>query len=264
MARALTERLPVGHEVAICRRSMFQEPWSGKLMWSTFGETKRLRLLMDSYRPNKVVVCWAPGRGGDHRKTYVEGMKCFLESAENSRPHQVIYTSSSAVVEGQSDGAWLGGEGELEKPTGQRAINLWEAESLLSDWGKRVGCKTLILRLSGLFGRGVIPGKRLLEKGDPLEKSPEGWVNLIHLDDAAEAVRVGMEKNLEGGWVVTSTPVNRRDLYSATAETLGLKDPRWSQKDGDRGKRLDGSGFRRISGMSLNHPSPVEWLKEGV
>jgi nucleoside-diphosphate-sugar epimerase len=260
LARSLVKRLPVGHEVALGRRSFFKEGWSGVTTFSTFGEPERLRLILKSFRPKVVVICWAPSKGGDHHETYVGGMKSFLEAvAEGAELEQVVYTSSSAVVEG-GGGDWVSGDGSLPIPEGDRAKNLWEAEERLRSWGEKSKIPTLTLRLSGLYGNGVIPGKRLIEKGGPIGKSADGWVNLVHIDDAAGAALIGIDQRIEGQWVVSSGPVQREKLYGATAASLGLPEPKWSQLSGDLGKRLKVSGYEALSGFDSEWKSPLEWV----
>jgi len=260
LARSLIERLPTSRDVAVCRRSFFSELWPGSVMWSTFGKKERLRQILRAFRPNRVIICWAPGRGGEHRETYLTGMLDFIHSVSGVELDQVIYTSSSAVIEGEH-GDWIEGDGILSCPKGERAKNLWEAEEALANWGKDQRVSTLILRLSGLYGRGAWPGRRLLEKGEEMSKPAGGWVNLIHLDDAAEAVKLGLEKTVEGSWVVSSGPVLRKTLYEATAKSLGLSPPSWPSGLQDLGKKLDGGGYLNKSGLTLKWSDPLEWVK---
>jgi nucleoside-diphosphate-sugar epimerase len=102
----------------------------------------------------------------------------------------VIYISSVGVY-GPSDGDWVDESTPCE-PHREGGKASLAAEQVLA--GHALGRRGLILRLAGIYGPGRIPLAEKIRKGEPLPVSPEGYLNLIHVDDAARVVLAAEEK----------------------------------------------------------------------
>ena len=92
------------------------------------------------------------------------------------------------------------------------------AEQLLgqSSWASR----TVILRLAGIYGPGRLPRLQQMRAGESLEGDPDGWLNLIHVEDAAAIVGMVADRALELPRVYAVAdghPVVRREFYAEVA-----------------------------------------------
>ncbi|MGE0385759.1 MAG: hypothetical protein AB7Q97_13590 [Gammaproteobacteria bacterium] len=93
------------------------------------------------------------------------------------------------------------------------------------------------LRLAGIYGPGRIVGERGLRAGTPIGADPDGWLNLIQVDDAAALLDAfaGAGAAIELG--ADGVPVRRRDYYAFLAGLLGV-DARFAEPtSGGRGSR---------------------------
>ena len=93
-----------------------------------------------------------------------------------------------------------------------RRRRLPRAEQALE--ASRLGDRTIVLRLAGIYGPGRLPRLDALRRGESLAVEPDAYLNLIQADDAAEIV-VGAADRLEAPdrFVVSDgEPVLRRGL----------------------------------------------------
>jgi nucleoside-diphosphate-sugar epimerase len=109
------------------------------------------------------------------------------------------------------------------------------------------------LRLAGIYGPGRIPNRADLVAGKPLSSNPEGWLNLIHVDDAVRTV-LAAEKfpaELTILNVADGNPARRRDYYQHLAELFSAPEPRFEPPGPDATERARGSADKRISNAKL-------------
>src|SRR5262245_43756932 len=132
-------------------------------------------------------VLFAVGHGRDSRQSirdvYVRGLATVLDWLPAS-VERLIYVSSTGVY-GQSDGQVVD-EDTTCNPLREGGRACLEAEQLLQ--GNRFGPRAIILRLAGLYGPGRIPRSADLIAGQPIDAPSQGWLNLIHVGDAAQIV----------------------------------------------------------------------------
>ena len=88
-----------------------------------------------------------------------------------------------------------------------------------------LGRRSAILRLGGLYGPGRVPYLDQLRAGESIPAPSVGWLNLIHVDDAATIV-VAVDQWLASRessdaphvfCVSDGAPVQRRDYYGEVA-----------------------------------------------
>lgn len=165
--------------------------------------------------------------GRSQREIYVEGLKNVI-SEVGSRIRQVIYISSTSVY-GQSSGEWIDEHSESvpSQPGGQACL---EAERRLWDLASSQSAspKVCVLRLAGIYG----PGRLLrridaLKSREPLRGNSEAWLNLIHVDDAAQAVRACETFGQLGETylVCDDRPIRRREYFERLAALVGAPPP---------------------------------------
>ncbi len=168
-----------------------------------------------------LVYLTSPGRGGVDaaRSAYVEGLRATLDEFErrSSPPDRLCYASSTGVY-GDHRGGWVDERTTIDPTTDREAV-LAEAESIARD-GAIDGT---VVRFAGLYG----PERYRLERylDGPIT---EGWVNLLHRDDAAGTIRFLLERDLGRGEVllaVDNEPIERPALARWLAEQCGVEPP---------------------------------------
>ncbi|PCR91703.1 SDR family oxidoreductase [Natrinema ejinorense] len=138
------------------------------------------------------------GRGAEAaRDVYVEGLQTAIEAfGERERtPERLIYTSSTGV-HGDHDGDWVDEETPLD-PTTEKTAVLAEAERIALEDPEAYGFRGTVARYAGLYGPDRYRLERYLE--GPVTA---GYLNMVHRDDAAGAVRYLLEEDLARGEVV--------------------------------------------------------------
>jgi nucleoside-diphosphate-sugar epimerase len=128
------------------------------------------------------------GRGADAaRAVYVEGLQTAVEQfgERDDSPEQFVYTSSTGVY-GDHDGDWVDEETPLE-PTTEKTQVLAEAERVCLEAAPAYGMDPTVVRFAGLYG----PHRYRLER---YVEGPvtEGYLNMIHRDDAAGVVQFAL------------------------------------------------------------------------
>jgi len=213
-----------------------------------------------------IVACQsASGDGPDpYRRAYVDATRALLEAARSGdRPIALVYTGSTGVF-GQRDGSEVD-EGTPPAPASASAEVLVEAERLVLG-ASGSGIRSMVLRLSGLYGPGrtwpldrVRGGQMALGPGDGT------WLNLCHLDDAVASVLAALERGGAGRIYHASDaePVRRRDLIAWVSSRLGIPAPR--QPEGSRApslpdRRIHAERSRAELGIVLCHPTFREGL----
>ncbi|GAB3414240.1 SDR family oxidoreductase [Haloparvum alkalitolerans] len=164
------------------------------------------------------------GRGADAaRRVYVDGLANVIdEYAERERPpDRLIYTSSTGVY-GDHDGGWVDETTPLD-PTTEKTRVLTEAERVARGRAADAGIDGTVVRFAGLYG----PGRYRLERylDGPVTA---GYLNMIHRDDAAGAVRFLLENDLardDAVLAVDDEPVDKHAFADWLADACGVERP---------------------------------------
>ena len=105
------------------------------------------------------------------------------------------------------------------------------AEELVLNWANANdrSARAIILRFAGLYGPGRIVRRSILERGEPIPGDPQKFLNLIHIDDAAQAASAALAVGkAEPIFVVSDDrPVTRQEYYSRMASLLDTPSPRF-------------------------------------
>lgn len=186
------------------------------------------------------------GRGAEAaREVYVEGLRTAIEAfgERETAPDRLVYTSSTGV-HGDHDGDWVDEDTPLE-PTTEKTEVLTEAERIALELPDEYGFDGTVARYAGLYG----PGRYRLERylDGPVT---EGYLNMVHRDDAAGVVRYLLTEDLARGevvQVVDDEPASKWDFADWLADECGVPEPPKQTKaerleDGD----LSEAGRRRI------------------
>jgi nucleoside-diphosphate-sugar epimerase len=136
-----------------------------------------------------------------------------------------LYISSTGVY-GQVTGSEVD---ELSPchPTREGGQACLAAEQLLQ--ASPFAARSIILRLAGIYGPGRIPRSADLLAGHPIDAPAQGWLNLIHADDAARIVLMAEQRATPPRTYVVSdgAPVLRADYYAELARLLNAPPPRF-------------------------------------
>ena len=163
------------------------------------------------------------GRGAEAaREVYVEGFRTVVDHfcGRADPPDRVVYTSSTGVY-GDHDGGWVDEETPIEPTTAKTEV-LAEAERIALERPSD-GCAGTVARFAGLYG----PDRYRLER---YVEGPvtEGYLNMVHRDDAAGAVAHLLETGRGEGDVVNvvdDEPVSKRAFADWLADQCGREPP---------------------------------------
>lgn len=156
--------------------------------------------------------------------TYVGGVARAIGAMPGSLEH-FIYISSTGVY-GQVSGSEVDETSHCQ-PTREGGKACLAAEDTLR--GSRLASRSIVLRLAGIYGPGRIPRSADLLAGKPIDAPATGWLNLIHVEDAAKIVLLAEERaSLPSLYVVSDGhPVVRGDYYRELARLLGAPSPQF-------------------------------------
>jgi nucleoside-diphosphate-sugar epimerase len=198
-------------------------------------------------------------------EVYVGGLARVLDSLPDSI-ERFVYISSTGVY-GHVNGTEVDEDSPCQpsRPGGQACL---AAEKLLR--GSRVADRAITLRLAGLYGPGRIPRSAELLAGQPIDAPRAGWLNLIHVDDAARIVLLAEERAVPPRTYVVSDgqPVVRADYYSELARLLGAPPPKFVEPATDSPAAQRAASDKRVNPArmfaelrpQLQYPSYVEGL----
>ncbi len=186
------------------------------------------RSLIDLPAVKHVVICVSYDRQSYHNRyeSQVGGLRNLLHAL--SPDAKVCYISTTGVYHQQS-GLWVD-EASPTRPLRDGGRAHLMAESLLNRM--RPNSPWTILRLSGIYGPGRIPRAADVIAGRPIASPQHGFLNLIHVDDAAEAVCSTLRTHTQRLYVVSDyQPVVRSQFYEEIAYQTRSKKPQFVTPD---------------------------------
>jgi nucleoside-diphosphate-sugar epimerase len=242
--------------------------------WRQLGLEPVLCDVCDPYRlralpqAETVVYCVGLDRtaGRPMQAVYVDGLGNVLSELTGrlTRPARFLYVSSTSVY-GQTGGEEVD-ETSPTEPVEESGKVVLAAERLLRE--RLQGA--VILRFAGIYGPGRLIGSQVLRNGEPLGGDPDGWLNLIHVEDGAAAALAAAEHGQPGQTYIVcdDRPVLRFEYYSRLAELLGTPPPRFEPPPQDQtlpshpraNRRLVNRRLRQEIGMALRYLSFEEGL----
>jgi nucleoside-diphosphate-sugar epimerase len=183
------------------------------------------------------------------QEVYADGMGNVLAAlpAETGR---LVYISTTGVY-GPADGSWVD-EATVPAPQREGGQASLAAEKRIA--AHPLGQRSVILRLAGIYGPGRVPFIRELRAGEPIPARASGWLNLIHVDDAAAVVAAAAEASLSENSVYCvsdGVPVERGEYYSEVARQIGAAPPRFVEPDPNSPRAARAEANRRISNARM-------------
>ncbi|TWT86857.1 NAD dependent epimerase/dehydratase family protein [Pseudobythopirellula maris] len=181
-------------------------------------------------------------------ETYAGGLSNVI-AALKAEPERLIYASTTGVY-GDAAGGWI----DETTPTGpgrEGARASLAAECVLT--ASPLAGRSVRLRLAGLYGPGRVPYLRALSDGEPIAAPAEGYLNLIHADDAAAVVVAAADGPQTPSLLCVSdgSPVVRREYYSEAARLVGGPPPQFTAPDPDSPRAARAAVNRRVRNTRL-------------
>ncbi|MCG1002199.1 MULTISPECIES: SDR family oxidoreductase [Halobacterium] len=165
------------------------------------------------------------GRGADAaREVYVEGLRTAIDhfGGRSDAPDQFVYTSSTGVY-GDHDGDWVDEETPLD-PTTEKTEVLVEAERVTRERAPEFGMDPTVVRFAGLYGPDRYRLTRYLD--GPVT---EGYLNMVHREDAAGVARFALTDDAVGSHevllAVDDEPVSKWEFADYLADEAGVDRP---------------------------------------
>jgi nucleoside-diphosphate-sugar epimerase len=214
--------------------------------------------------PRTSTVLYAVGMdrsaGRSMRDVYVDGLANVLAALPAGG--QFIYVSSTGVY-GQSNGGFVD-EFSPTEPTEESGKVVLEAESLLHE--RRPDA--VILRFAGLYGPHRLLRKQPVLKGEPLLGDADKWLNLVHVEDGADAVLAAEAHAAEGSTytIADDAPTPRRAFYTLLAELLSAPPAAFEPRPepGAANRRVSNAKAKAELGWAPRYPSFRDGLPAAV
>lgn len=204
-----------------------------------------------------------PGKGAIDLR-----MEAFINVLNPSNlPQRVVYISTTGVY-GDCAGEWVT-EDRPPRPRADRARRRLAAETTLRYWSEKNRVPMVILRVPGIYGRGLLPEKRL-QAGEPVLREEESpYSNRIHADDLAHVCFIaGHHDNPSPLYNVSDGhPTTMTDFFYRVADLLGIPRPPAITREQARrqlgegmlsylaeSKRIDNRRMREELGVELMYP----------
>lgn len=171
-----------------------------------------------------VIVYAASTSGGEGARTiYTTALERTIRAyaARAHPPDRFVYTSSTGVY-GDADGAWVDETTTIYPDTERQGI-LLDAEGLVLETAPAEGLDGTVVRFGGLYGPGRYRLDRYLD--GPVT---EGYLNLVHRDDAAGAVRFLLDTDTARNEVVNAVdtePLEKWAFADWLASECGVQPP---------------------------------------
>jgi nucleoside-diphosphate-sugar epimerase len=206
--------------------------------------------------PSADVVLYAVGHDKQASPTKQQVSVHGLENALRqiaARSGRILYVSSTSIY-GQNGGEWVD-ETSPCHPTTQDGQICLQAEEIARSAG------AIVLRFSGLYGPGrLLRRSEALRSGLPIAANPDGYLNLIHVDDGARVVAAMADDNrhLATLLVTDDQPILRRLYYERLADLLGAPPPKFQTSQDDAtalNKRCSNARLRAQFGKILRFPT---------
>ena len=214
----------------------------------------------------QILVAVSYDRSSDlnRHESQVGGLQNLLQRTANDL--NLCYVSTTGVFH-QTDGQWVDETSPCQPQQSGGQVHL-AAEQLLKS--KRADSRWRVLRLSGIYGPGRIPRVWDVLAGRPIASPQTGYLNLIHVDDAAAAVISAWQHAKERLYLVSDDrPVVRAEFYQEIARKFGAPEPSFVDPPANAPVKMRSSSNKRIRNTrmkrdllpTLTYPTFLEGIK---
>ncbi|MCV2884690.1 NAD-dependent epimerase/dehydratase family protein [Aestuariibacter sp. AA17] len=199
------------------------------------------------------------GRKHLDEDAYTSNMQHIIDQAYEHGCKHIIYISTTSVYGASNDGTIT--EKERCKPdTGSGRANMRIEEHARAVFKSQAS----ILRLAGLVGAGRHPAKYLAGRTDI--KGANQRINLVHLDDAIQAIKHIAEQSKWGETFHLAAQAHpiKADYYTSACAVLDIESPHFANdpQPSPHGKAIDSSYTLSTLDLTLRYPTPDSMLTD--
>jgi nucleoside-diphosphate-sugar epimerase len=192
-----------------------------------------------------------PSAGKPIHEVYAGGMRNVL-GALPMRTGRIIYISTTGVY-GPGSGQWVDEHTPTDPQRDGGHASLAAEQTLAAH---SLGFNSVILRLAGIYGPLRVPFLNELFGGHPIPARGSGYLNLIHVDDAAMVVDAAANlPRFDNGpktfCVSDGHPVLRGEYYAELARQIGAASPRFVEPDPDSPRAARANANRCVRNTRL-------------
>jgi len=202
----------------------------------------------------RVLVSVSYDRGGtrSRRESQLGGLSNLMAVLHPST--RVCYISTTGVYH-QGDGSWVDESSEADPTREGGQIHL-EAEKLLRSTRPS---GSVVLRLAGIYGPGRVPRAADVLAGRPIASREDGFLNLIHVEDAAAAAIQSWVAPSHPLYLISDDhPVRRGDCYREIAAQTGSPEPTFVAPADGSSKSARSDSNKRVRNVRMK----AELLRE--
>jgi len=148
-----------------------------------------------------------------------------FEQGVSKQPAKVVLISTTGVY-GNCHGQWVDESTPL-KPEVDRARRRVDAEQQFQAYCENFNIPLVILRVSGIYGAGKLPLKRIRAQTPIVRKEDSPFSNRIHADDLLEiCLQAGFSEKIEGIFnCADGNPTTMYDYFMQVARAKKLPEP---------------------------------------
>jgi nucleoside-diphosphate-sugar epimerase len=220
---------------------------------AAMGATVRLRGEEDPPPTANVLVALPPSAVEDYTREVERAVSLWSEAG------RLVLVSSTAVYAEEEGGICTERSPLARSP---RATRLLNAEEVVLAAGG------MVVRMAGLYDHHRGPHLVYLRTQES-KRRPDGLINLIHYDDAADLCLAALARGDSHAVYVgcDDEPIQRQALVDATTAADGFLTRAnahrctFTGRDGPLGRRCDNSDTRAALGWTPRHPSYLSWLE---
>lgn len=166
-----------------------------------------------------VSVSYDRGGGRTRSESQLGGLSNLMDVLPPST--RVCYISTTGVYH-QTDGSWVDESSETRPTREGGQIHLDAEKRLLAT--RPSG--SVVLRLAGIYGPGRVPRAADVMAGRPIASREDGFLNLIHVEDAATAAIQSWHDPSHPLYLISDDhPVRRGDFYREIASQTNSPEP---------------------------------------
>lgn len=201
------------------RAAAFANEYGARVLLGHYADGVALRVFCTELPAPLRVLCMLPPSACTDAQATLAPFEQLHAVLSAVRPARAVLTSSTGVY-GAQNGAQVTAESAC-RPVTPRETMLLDIERAWLDGDARH-----VVRCAGLYGPGRVVGLPGLQQGKPVPGDPDGWLNLLHVEDAARlviAVASTAAARVELG--ADGQPVTRRRYYGTLAAWAGVAPP---------------------------------------
>lgn len=263
LGQRLAERLLASHaQVVTTTRSPAKaqqlkrlglQAWTGD-----FDDPGIQHQLTESVPFDTITICVANDSSQEtHETVYGRATQLAIRLAQG-HPTRIRFISTTGVYAEVEDGSKVVDESHPVAPARAGARASWRCETMLRD---QLPDQHVVFRLAGIYHPDRLPNVAKLKEREPLSGSGDGWLNLIHADDAAAILAWDVDHPAPFELVNVSDgqPLKRQDFYQNIARHWNYPDPIFAPQQAGRGGRKRISNQRLVQWYPHAFRSSIRW-----